>query len=110
MDIDMSVLKLMESEREIPFDDLVSIIEQAILVAYEKHMGLADNRGQRLDLDAPRERVELDKKTGHVTLFLPILNDDGEKVGEEADTPDDFGRIGRTRRQTGHQPAPARHW
>jgi len=35
MDIDMSVLKLMESEREIPFDDLVSIIEHAILVAYE---------------------------------------------------------------------------
>ena len=62
MDIDMGVLKLMESEREIPFDDLVLIIEQAILVAYEKHMGLSDNRGQRLDPDAPRERVELDKK------------------------------------------------
>ena len=93
MDIDMSVLKLMESEREIPFDDLVLIIEQAIPVAYEKHMGLSDNRGQRLDLDAPRERVELDKKTGHVTLFTPILNEEGEKIGEEADTPHDFGRI-----------------
>jgi len=41
MDIDMSVLKLMESERDIPFDDLVLIIEGAILVAYEKNMGLA---------------------------------------------------------------------
>ena len=34
MDIDLSVLKLMESEREIPFEELVIIIEQAILVAY----------------------------------------------------------------------------
>jgi N utilization substance protein A len=30
VDIDLSVLKLMESEREIPFDELVVIIEQAI--------------------------------------------------------------------------------
>lgn len=93
MDIDLSVLKLMESEREIPFDELVVIIEQAILTAYEKHTGIADYRGQRSDPDAPRARVELDRKTGHVTVFTPILNDDGEKVGEEIDSPEDFGRI-----------------
>lgn len=93
MDIDLSVLKLMESEREIPFDELVVIIEQAILTAYEKHTGIADYRGQRSDPDAPRARVELDRKTGHVTVFTPILNEDGEKVGEEIDSPEDFGRI-----------------
>ncbi len=93
MDIDMSVLKLMEAERDIPFDDLVIIIEQAVLVAYEKHVGFADNRGQRLEPDAPRARVELDRKTGHVLLFTPVLNDEGEKVSEEADSPEGFGRI-----------------
>lgn len=93
MDIDLSVLKLMESEREIPFDELVVIIEQAILTAYEKHTGIADYRGQRANPDAPRARVELDRKTGHVTVFTPILNDDGDKVGEEVDSPEDFGRI-----------------
>lgn len=93
MDIDLSVLKLMESEREIPFDELVVIIEQAILTAYEKHLGIADYRGQRAEPDAPRARVELDRKTGHVTVFTPILNEDGEKVGEEVDSPEDFGRI-----------------
>lgn len=93
MDIDLSVLKLMESEREIPFDELVIIIEQAILTAYEKHMGIADYRGQRAEPDAPRARVELDRKTGHVTIFTPILNEEGEKVGEEIDSPEDFGRI-----------------
>lgn len=93
MDIDLSVLKLMESEREIPFDELVIIIEQAILTAYEKHLGIADYRGQRAEPDAPRARVELDRKTGHVTIFTPILNEEGEKVGEEVDSPEDFGRI-----------------
>ena len=93
MDIDLSVLKLMESEREIPFDELVTIIEQAILIAYEKHTGIADYRGQRANPDAPRARVELDRKTGHVTLYTPVVNDDGEKVGEEAESPEDFGRI-----------------
>jgi len=93
MDIDLSVLKLMESEREIPFDELVIIIEQAILTAYEKHLGIADYRGQRAEPDAPRARVELDRKAGHVTVFTPILNEEGEKVGEEVDSPEDFGRI-----------------
>jgi N utilization substance protein A len=93
MDIDMSVLKLMESERDIPFDDLVVIIEAAVLVAYEKHAGLSDNRGQLLEVDAPRARVELDRKTGHVILYTPVVNDEGEKVGEEADSPEGFGSI-----------------
>ena len=33
MDIDLSVLRMMEREKEIPFDELVEIIEQAILMA-----------------------------------------------------------------------------
>ena len=93
MDIDLSVLKLMESEREIPFDELVVIIEQAILTAYEKHTGIADYRGFRADPDAPRARVELDRKSGHVTVYTPVLNEEGEKIGEEVDSPEDFGRI-----------------
>jgi N utilization substance protein A len=93
MDIDLSVLKLMESEREIPFDELVVIIEQAILTAYEKHTGVADYRGNRVDPNAPRARVELDRKTGHVVIYTPILNEEGEKTGEEVDSPEDFGRI-----------------
>jgi len=93
MDIDLSVLKLMESERDIPFDELVVIIEQAILTAYEKHTGIADHRGQRVDPEAPRGRVELDRKTGHVTVYMPELNDEGEVMSESVDSPEGFGRI-----------------
>ncbi|MEO5535138.1 MAG: transcription termination factor NusA [Pseudolysinimonas sp.] len=84
MDIDLSVLRLMEREREIPFEELVQIIEQAILTAYLKHTDQAPELGAR---------VELDRKTGHVTVFIPETDDDGEVIGEAVDSPEDFGRI-----------------
>ncbi|MDF2917589.1 MAG: transcription elongation factor NusA, partial [Microbacterium sp.] len=34
MDIDLSLLRTVEREKEIPFDELVRIIEQAVLTAY----------------------------------------------------------------------------
>jgi N utilization substance protein A len=39
MDIDMSALRLLEREREIPLDLLIPTIEQALLVAYHKSPG-----------------------------------------------------------------------
>ena len=89
MDIDLSVLRLMEREREIPFDELVVIIEQAILTAYLKHTETPEAK----DGNA-HARVSLDRKSGHVSIFVPELNDEGEVIGEAEDVPEDFGRIG----------------
>jgi N utilization substance protein A len=88
VDIDLSVLRLMEREREIPFQELVEIIEQAILTAYLKHTGAADSKEE-----TPVARVHLDRKTGHVSVFVPSTDDDGLVIGEEEDSPSDFGRI-----------------
>ena len=84
MDIDLSVLRGMEREREIPFEELVQIIEQAIQTAYLKHIG---------EVDATKARVTLDRKTGKVSIFVPELDDEGAVIGEAEDNPDDFGRI-----------------
>lgn len=89
MDIDLSVLRLMEREREIPFDELVVIIEQAILTAYLKHTETPESK----DGNA-HARVSLDRKSGHVSIFVPELDDEGEVIGEAEDVPADFGRIG----------------
>jgi N utilization substance protein A len=83
MDIDLNVLRLLEREKEIPFDELVLIIEQAILAAYFKHIG--DN--------TKGPRAELDRKTGHVSIYAPVHGEDGEKVGEVEVTPEGFGRV-----------------
>lgn len=89
MDIDLSVLRNMEREREIPFDELVAIIEQAILTAYLKHTAQPE-----LKDGPPQARVVLDRKTGHVGIFVPELNEAGEVIGEAEDSAQDFGRIG----------------
>jgi N utilization substance protein A len=82
----------MEREREIPFDELVVIIEQAILTAYLKHTESPDKPDHK---DGnPRSRVVLDRKSGHVSIFVPELNEEGEVIGEAEDVPEDFGRIG----------------
>lgn len=92
MDIDLRVLRLMESEREIPFEELVQIIEQAILTAYLKHTA-PDDHHKRGDDEAPKARVVLDRKTGHVSVFVPELDEEGNVIGEAEDSPSDFGRI-----------------
>jgi N utilization substance protein A len=85
MDIDMSILRMLEREKEISFDVLVEAIEQALLTAYTKSPGAHDSA-----------RVELDRRSGHVTVMAAELDDEGNKIGEFEDTPDGFGRIAAT--------------
>lgn len=92
MDIDLSVLRLLERERDIPFEELVLIIEQAIQTAYLKHTADPDHKPEPGDVPATA-RVVLDRKTGKVAIFVPELDDEGAVIGEAEDSPDDFGRI-----------------
>jgi transcription termination/antitermination protein NusA len=82
MDIDMSALRLLERERELPLELLIPTIEQALLVAYHKTSGAHD-----------KARAELNRKSGHVTIWVAEVDDDGTVVGEYDDTPEGFGRI-----------------
>jgi transcription termination/antitermination protein NusA len=89
MEIDLAVLRLMEREREIPFDELLRIIEAAVLTAYLKHTGHPEHPAP----GAPRPRVHIDRKTGRVTVLVPEVDENGEQIGESEDEPHDFGRI-----------------
>ena len=91
MEIDLSVLRLMEREREIPFEELVAIIEQAILTAYLKHTGESDRKAG--DGEPSHARVALDRNTGKVSVFVAEHDDEGNVIGEAEDSPSDFGRI-----------------
>jgi transcription termination/antitermination protein NusA len=88
MDIDMALLRGLAAEREIPLEVLVTAIEQATLSAYE-----------RVEGHYSHARVELDRKTGHVTVWArePGEIDEhglrGEPGPEFDDTPEGFGRV-----------------
>jgi N utilization substance protein A len=85
MDIDMAVLRSLEREKEIPLQVLVDAIEQALLVAYERTTGAEEDA-----------RVELDRKSGHVTVYARQRDEAGDVVREWDDTPAGFGRIAAT--------------
>jgi N utilization substance protein A len=110
MDIDMNALRALEHEKDISFGVVVEAIESALLSAYHKTPGAHS-----------QARVELDRKTGHVTVWArerldeepaaePAPADDSAEAvaGEPADpterpeprfseefdhTPEDFGRF-----------------
>ena len=86
MDIELSLLRGIEKEKGIPFDELVAIIEQAILTAYSKHVSAEGDLPEGV-------RVDLDRKTGHVAVLQAVSDDEGAIIGEEDTTPSDFGRI-----------------
>jgi N utilization substance protein A len=95
VDIDLTLLRSLEREKEISFDALVDAIEAALLQAYHRVPGAH-----------ARARVVLDRRTGHVTVLARPTPDqpdpgdgetaDGSLVVDDApeidDTPDDFGR------------------
>ena len=85
MDIDLSVLRSLESEKDISMELAVKAIEDALLVAYHRTEGAA-----------PTARVEVDRTTGHVTVWAAETGEDGEVLREYDDTPDGFGRIAAT--------------
>jgi N utilization substance protein A len=85
MDIDMSALRSLEREKDLPFEVVVQAIEQALLVAYERTPGAHQHA-----------RVELDRKNGHVVVWARELDDEGSVASEWDDTPTGFGRVAAT--------------
>ncbi|MCL3778584.1 MULTISPECIES: transcription termination factor NusA [unclassified Actinomyces] len=83
MDINMPELRGAADELGIDLDDLLPAIEDAILTAYLKVPGAI--RGSH---------VEIDRRSGHMTVLAPELDEEDQPTGELFDdTPDDFGRI-----------------
>ncbi len=86
MDIDLSALRSLESEKDISMDLAIKAIEDALLVAYHKTDGAAVSA-----------RVEVDRRTGHVTVWAREGSaEEGGVAREYDDTPAGFGRIAAT--------------
>src|ERR1700750_2162078 len=66
MDIDLSVLRSLESEKDISSETAIKAIEDALLMAYHKTEGAV-----------PSARVEVSRSTGHVTVWARETAEDG---------------------------------
>ena len=86
MDIDVSALRELVREKELSLDVVVNTLESALLLAYLHTEGSAE-----------KARVDLDRVTGHVTVWArEAPGDDGTPGREYDDTPTDFGRVAAT--------------
>lgn len=85
MDIDMAALRSLVNEREISLGVVVEAIQRALETAYQHSSGAQ-----------PTARVELDQKSGHVTVWAAETDEEGALVREWDDTPAGFGRIAAT--------------
>ena len=85
MDIDLNALRQLERDKEIPLTVLIRALEDALLNAYEKTENAVKGA-----------RVDLDRKTGRVTVYAPEKDEDGNVIGEYDDTPEGFGRVAAT--------------
>ena len=90
MGVDISALVQLTEAKGMPLEQLIQTIESAILTAYSETP------------DANRyARVQLDRETGDIQLFVPTFNELGERVSEDAIEVEGFDRIATsTARQT----------
>jgi len=85
VDIDLNILRSLESEKDISMELVIKAIEDALLIAYHRTEGAQ-----------PVARVELDRGSGHVTVWASETDDEGNVEREYDDTPSAFGRIAAT--------------
>ena len=78
----MDALELLEREKGVPRDTILEALANALVSAYKRQPGAAEEA-----------RVTIDADTGEIMVYGQELDEDGNVTDEWADTPDDFGRI-----------------
>ena len=90
MGVDISALVQLTEAKGMPLEQLIQMIEVAILTSYSETP------------DANRyARVQLDRETGDIQLFVPTFNEIGERMSEDVLEVEGFDRMATsTARQT----------
>jgi N utilization substance protein A len=90
MGVDISALVQLTEAKGMPLEQLIQMIEAAVLTAYTETP--EPNR---------YARVQLDRETGEIQIFIPTFNELGERISEDVLEVEGFDRIATsTARQT----------
>ena len=73
---------MLERERGIPVDTILDALANALVSAYKRSPGAAEEA-----------RVTIDADSGDIVVYAQELDEDGNVINEWEDTPSDFGRI-----------------
>jgi N utilization substance protein A len=78
----MDALGQLAREKGIPVDTLLEALANALVAAYKRRPGAAEEAV-----------VTIDSETGEIKVYGQELDDEGDVIREWDDTPEDFGRI-----------------
>jgi N utilization substance protein A len=78
----MDALEMLEREKGVPRDTILEALANALVSAYKRTPGAAEEA-----------RVTIDADTGEIMVYGQELDEDGNVTNEWSDTPDNFGRI-----------------
>ncbi|MBT8197801.1 MAG: transcription termination/antitermination protein NusA, partial [Acidimicrobiia bacterium] len=78
----MEALDLIEREKGVPADTILDALANALVSAYKRTPGAAEEA-----------RVTIDPDTGEIVVYGQELDEDGNVTREWEDTPEDMGRI-----------------
>ena len=81
----MDALEMLEREKGVPRDIILEALANALVSAYKRQPGAAEEA-----------RVTIDADTGEIKVYGQELDEEGTVTKEWEDTPDDFGRIAAT--------------
>jgi N utilization substance protein A len=78
----MEALEMLERERGVPVDAILDALANALVSAYKRSPGAAEEA-----------RVTIDPDSGEISVYAQELDEEGNVIKEWEDTPEDFGRI-----------------
>ena len=81
----MEALEMLERERGIPVDTILAALANALVSAYKRTPGAAEEA-----------RVTIQPDSGDIIVYAQVLDDDGNVIEEWEDSSTDFGRIAAT--------------
>ena len=82
MSVDVGALKALAQEKKLPFERLISAIENEVAAAYQMLPGAK-----------PFARAVLNRQSGEIVIYVPVLGPDGDRIDTITDNPDGFIKL-----------------
>ncbi len=82
MNVDVKALVALTVEKEMPLEKLINAIENGVAAAYAELEGAH-----------PGGRAVLNRQTGEIVIYYPVLGPDGDRIDTAIDSPEGFSRI-----------------
>jgi len=80
--VDVEALKILAAEKKLPLERLISAIENEVAAAYA---ALPEHK--------PHGRAVLNRETGELLIYVPVLGPDGDRIDTVTDNPEGFAKL-----------------